>query len=323
MIRLLTILLFATSVAHGQFKTAVFNIDGSSIKVGAIYHIPPPGPGKAGTIQPSGNKPSMCLWLDGIDKYYLGSANSGQYDTSGTAWGNAAAPPSHGGSGNGGVKWLTSRAIPKLAEFSPMPYFQLPGTVGSTGLERAAIFAPQCDAQTPEWPQNLLIGAIKYIINTYGTQIDTNRIWVFGYSLGGIGAKHFAANAYLRSKVSYVFILSPGPDRAADFAGAAASGLPIDMMWNILDGTALASYGWASPFIQNMNANSPMSPTQYYELAQANTTWYGPKYHDTHKLLLDSTDTFHPLLTNGDTWIRGKMFPFPRAASFTKNRLHR
>lgn len=315
MIRLLTILLFITSVAQGQFTTAVFTIDGSSVKVGAIVHIPGPGPGKTGTIQSSGNKPSMGIYLAGIDQYYTGSANGGQFDTTGT-YGQP-----------GGAKWLVNKSVPLMRYLKPTQCFQIPGTVGPAGQEGFALIAPQCDNGTPEWPQNLLIGCIKYVINTYGSLIDTNRIWVFGYSLGGIGAKHFAANVYLRSKVSYIFLLSSGPTRAYDYAGQAANGPQIDVLWNNLDQLSTATadgVGWVRPFVQNLNANSPVAPVQFWEMTGASTTYYGANFHDTWQLIVyDSLGTFHPTLANGDTWIREPGFPFTRAISFTKDRLHR
>ncbi|HTE31958.1 MAG TPA: hypothetical protein VK666_16365 [Chryseolinea sp.] len=280
---------------------------------GFMLYTPPPGAGKSGTIQPTDNKPAIFIYQHGIDhalNYPV--ANAAQDFNLSTI-----------------VAALTNKSMPFLCRPGvDMPLMQVPGTVGSAGQERVGMIAVQCKYDEA-WDASYTVATINYIINNLSGSFDVNRIYFFGYSYGGMGGWKGLANTFCRDNIPYWFILSPGPYPAGfPYAAVAASGVQIDVCQHKSD--TVATQGWGEDPIAPLNQNSPVSPVQYWKMADLTPTWYSDaltgtnnNYHATWKLINDFTMAHNPTLSTGDVWIRNEIIPFQRALRFNKNHMHR
>lgn len=312
---MLIISLIITSVAHGQSYTKIVYTKPDGTKVGAIRYLPAPGPGQAGTVQPSGNLPAVVIYGSGIDHELNGTAS---FDTT----------------TSGGVDILKSKSLPYLCYTNNIKYYRIPGTTGPTGIERIAMLAPQCKAGE-DWEANYLIGAVNYIKSTLANLVDTNRIYYWGYSWGGIGAWVGLQNQFLRDNISYWFILSPGPwPSTFAYATIAASGVQVDVLQHRDD--AVATQSWGEGPIAPLNEQSPVNPVQYWKLTTNSPTWFSDalsgannNFHATWKWICYDTAIhttglqMNPVVIGGDTLARTELIPFERMLRFNKKHPHR
>lgn len=283
--------------------TGTISISSGELR-GFMLYTPPAGAGKTGSIQPSGNLPAIFIYEHGIDHALKGGAD---YNLSTI------------------VATLTNKSMPFLCRPGfDLPLMQIPGTVGTTGQERAGMIAVQCKFDEA-WDASYTVATINHIKNNLSGTFDTDRIYFFGYSYGGMGGWKGLANSFCRDNIPYWFLLSPGPYPSGfPYGAVAASGVQIDVVQHVNDQVALYSNGWSNVPVQGINTQSPVAPVQYWLLKDNTDTWYSDNgtsnKHGTWKLINDVTMAHTPTLIGGDLWVRNEVVPFQRALRF--NRKH-
>ena len=239
----------------------------NNIPMAIGLHIPTPNS--------SGTKPALWIWLHGIGER-----------------------GSRGNLGAGGIDIVPNYGTPKLirAAGAEIPAYFPPRGIAT--IKHAVMFA-QCSSEYGTWPMAYPDTCINYAYANLANQVDLNRIYLIGHSLGGGGVLQAYGFQSIHTRVAAFFAIAPGYIAATNYLQMAQWGAPLYVYHHIAD--ALAPISVADTFIRNLNAQRPATPSQYYRL-NANTG--SVLAHDWIRevVSIDLTENRNISQSNADQW---------------------
>lgn len=271
---LLYILLLVSVAGRGQVDYFTMTMPDGSL-VGMVEHIAPANPN--GSLNP------WIVWVAGQEGNGSNPANAN--DTT-------------------RIDNVVLKGTTKLVINGPLPYFQIPGTVGASGLRRFNVIAAQ--NPTGLWDCNRIAKCFERIRTTYASTTDTSLIAMFGYSLGGGGIQSCLRMSNILPYVDYVAIIAPGYTQTADFATLASSRVQADMF--AVDGDQLApptGSGRADFWVSGLKAANPKVIPSYIRLSDLSADNSPTDHNLIVQIIVEDTIPGESYaLTNGDTWTR-------------------
>lgn len=292
---LFLILFFAGVIGNAQY-TKVLITSGtypassaspgiSNLPIGFGLHIPPPNP--------NGKLPMGFIFLHGIGE----RGPTGDITT-----------PS-------GVDKVAVTALPYMVRNTNIGRFVYPkgGTTDSLGV---AVIFPQCSTSFETWPIGYTAEMIKYIKTNLANQIDTNRLFLCGLSLGGGGTFGGLGISFIRENLAGAFSICPGY-YGYNNAAVVADSMPVTYVFHAAN-DPLANVSIPDGIVLSTNTNFPISSIQYIRFSGATTGFSG---HNIWNAVFDSTAGTQAALSNGDTYVHVPLYSI--AAGLRKQRYKR
>jgi predicted peptidase len=219
-----------------------------------------------------------------------------------------------------GIALVATKGIPSQIVSGELGTFTIPGDVSPAGDRKWAVFFPQLYSGFSTWPVAYPSEMISYIRNNLYTQIDTNRIIIVGYSLGGGGAIAAMGHYTTNMRTAAFFILAPGYTGATNYQNMADWGAPCVFYHCVND--ALANVSYSDNMVRNLNSYGPIAPVQYLRFNDLPSTYGGATQHDRiWPVVFRLTPGTSYALTNTDPWIQTTMLTY--ALKFTNKRRYR
>lgn len=278
-------LLAVVTQGSGQWVKKLNTFNGVPIAWG--IHVP--------SANPSGAKHPLIIYLHGIDLRGPGG------DTVSSS----------------GIVRVVTKGIPSYITSAPMPYFTRPGT---TDQYRFAVAFPQCPSSYGQWQNWMIDGVIAQVKANYSSVIDTNRITLVGFSLGGGGVFGYLASSG-RNQLNYWIALAPGYDNGGTNRQDQADENPPGTIFHQYQ-DALAAIWRSDTFCNRTNRYKPVHPIQFIRIAQ---NIGGTNKHDIWPMIeVRSLTSGYPgyALTNGDTWVMKETI-YETMLRYTKQRYKR
>lgn len=285
---ILTILLFAAQLVHGQMNnfylvSGTGYPSGSNKIVTGKYHIPP--------VNPNGRKHIAVVFLHG----------QGERGTPGDT------------TTSNGTNKLYSTRLPSMVRYNPLPRIKHPygGVLDSFGV---AVFAPQCSTEYGTWPEMYTAETIKLIKTQFHHLVDTNRIILTGLSQGGGGGMKVYSLPYLSRQIASFDLICPGYWAFTNYGEVVLENKPL-RLFHSQDDVPAPILNSDNLLASLMNATNGTRKGPYYPVTFIRLDDGG---HIIWDRIYDLTPDDTYLMSNGETWTNRPTF-FERATMFTTN----
>jgi predicted peptidase len=131
--------------------------------------------------------------------------------------------------------------------------------------------------------------------------VDPTRIYVIGYSLGAGGAEGAAGVTSINQQVPFFGMIAPGYVGSTSYTYMASQRTAYYFFHCRNDPTAQVSF--SVNYVNNLNANHPLIPVQFYEFEDFTGAVAGANQHDkVIKAVVNQTTGIDYPMSNGDTW---------------------